>query len=187
MPDLVREQPAELIRAEREQQLSADVQVIGVAAEDAPAWNLPDAELELAVDLHGCERRGDDPAPDHVEQAEQVRRFLGRERHAFGLRTLHAQRAECEERGRKAGQHTDRRKEGRRPAGDERMHDRVETVENFQRDQPRREIAQRRRDGHLAAIQLRMRVRLAFETADQRREVAAVHDAQSGWSPKKVL
>ena len=79
-----------------------------------------------------------------------------------------------------AGQQADRCQERRRAAGRERAHDREEAEENLQRDQRGREVAERSRDRDLAEVEPRMCVRLAFETADQRGEVAAVHEWESG-------
>lgn len=53
MGELVRQQRAELLRGEREQQRHAELQMVAIAAEYSPARNLSDAGLEVAVDQHG--------------------------------------------------------------------------------------------------------------------------------------
>ena len=67
-----------------------------------------------------------------------------------------------------AGECADRGEDGRRGAGHECMRDSEAARENLQHHQRRHQKAERGSDRDLAEVELRMRVRLALEAADQR-------------------
>src|SRR4030095_3085955 len=156
-----------------------DLQMIAIAAEDAPLRKLLNAELEIAVDLHARQRRRDDLARDDLDQPAQGGRVLGCQRQAIRLWDLTSQRAYRGNQRGAARENAERGEERRPAAGHECVQDREAAGEDRERDPPRDEIAERSSHRDLAPMEPRMLIRLALELANQRREIAAVHDCGS--------